>query len=81
MSNTELIAANLRGELARQNITQSDVAKKLGFSENTATSRFTGRTPFTTTELEGIGEMLDMDLYQLMTAALRPLKALNVMRV
>lgn len=80
MTTTELIAANLKGELARQNRTQKDVADLLGFSANTATSRFKGHTPFTTTELEKIGGMLGMDLYQLMTVALRPINAINAIR-
>lgn len=80
MSTSQLIASNLKGELARRGKTQKDVAETLGFSENTCNSRFNGVTPFTTVELEGIGKMFGLDLYQLMTLALRPIDGIKAVR-
>ena len=48
MSETETIARNLSGELARHRKTQAALAKELGMSEKTVSERLRGKGAFDT---------------------------------
>lgn len=72
MSETETIARNHSGELARYRKTQAALAKELGMSEKTVSERLRGKGSFTTDQLEKTATMLGMSLYQLMIKLLQP---------
>lgn len=77
MSETETIARNLSGELARHRKTQAALAKELGMSEKTVSERLRGKGAFDTEQLEKAAGMLDMSLYQLMIKLLQPIDGIN----
>lgn len=77
MSETETIARNLSGELARHRKTQAALAKELGVSEQYISKRLQGEGPFTTEQLEKAAGMFGMSLYQLMIKLLQPIDAIK----
>lgn len=77
MSETETIARNLSGELARHRKTQAALAKELGMSEKTVSERLRGKGAFDTEQLEKTAAMLGMSLYQLMLKLLQPIDGIN----
>lgn len=77
MSETETIARNLSGELARHRKTQATLAKELGMSEKTVSERLRGKGAFDTEQLEKTAAMLGMSLYQLMLKLLQPIDGIN----
>lgn len=77
MSETETIARNLSGELARHRKTQAALAKELGVSEQHISKRLHGEGSFTTEQLEKAAGMLGMSLYQLMTLLLQPIDGIK----
>lgn len=77
MSETETIARNLSGELARHRKTQATLAKELGMSEKTVSERLRGKGAFDTEQLEKAAAMLGMSLYQLMIKLLQPIDGIN----
>lgn len=77
MSETETIARNLSGELARHRKTQAALAKELGVSEQNISKRLQGKGSFTTEQLEKAAGMLGMSLYQLMIKLLQPIDGIN----
>lgn len=77
MSETETIARNLSGELARHRKTQATLAKELGMSEKTVSERLRGKGAFDTEQLEKAAAMLGMSLYQLMIKLLQPIDGIK----
>lgn len=77
MSETETIARNLSGELARHRKTQAALAKELGMSEKTVSERLRGKGAFDTEQLEKAAAMLGMSLYQLMIKLLQPIDGIK----
>lgn len=77
MGETETIARNLSGELARHRKTQAALAKELGVSEQNISKRLQGEGSFTTEQLEKAAAMLGMSLYQLMIKLLQPIDGIN----
>lgn len=77
MSETETIARNLSGELARHRKTQAALAKELGVSEQYISKRLQGEGPFTTEQLEKAAGMFGMGLYQLMIKLLQPIDGIK----
>lgn len=77
MSETETIARNLSGELARHRKTQAALAKELGVSKQNISKRLQGEGSFTTEQLEKTAAMLGMSLYQLMLKLLQPIDGIN----
>jgi transcriptional regulator with XRE-family HTH domain len=54
----ELIAANVRAELARASVSANSMAQRLGLPQSTFGRRMTGEVPFTAEEIAGIaGEL------------------------
>jgi len=80
MSETETIARNLSGELARHRKTQAALAKELGMSEKTVSERLRGKGAFDTEQLEKTAAMLGMSLYQLMLKLLQPIDGISQVR-
>ena len=77
MSETETIARNLSGELARHRKTQATLAKELGMSEKTVSERLRGKGAFDTEQLEKAAGMFGMSLYQLMIKLLQPIDGIQ----
>lgn len=77
MSETETIARNLSGELARHRKTQAALAKELGMSEKTVSERLQGKGAFDTEQLEKAAGMFGMSLYQLMIKLLQPIDGIK----
>ena len=81
MNETETIARNLSGELARHRKTQAALAKELGMSEKTVSERLRGKGAFDTDHLEKTAPMLGMSLYQLMLLLLQPIDSITKFHV
>ena len=77
MDETETIARNLIGELARHRKSQSQLAKELGMSEKTISERLRGKGAFDTDQLEKIAKLFGMSLYQLMILLLQPIGSIT----
>ncbi len=77
MDETETIARNLSGELARHRKSQSQLAKELGMSEKTISERLHGKGAFDTDQLEKIAKLFGMSLYQLMILLLQPIGSIT----
>lgn len=62
----ERVAAEVRAELARQQMSQSELAKRLGVAQQTVSRRMTGEVPFDIAELATIAELLGVPMSQLL---------------
>jgi transcriptional regulator with XRE-family HTH domain len=58
----EQVAANLRAEIARQRISQRDLANYLGLSQQSVSARLLGRIPLDVNELVRVAEFLNVPL-------------------
>ncbi len=56
------VAANVRAELARRRITQTDVAERLGVSRQNVAKRLNGSVDFRVGELISIANMLGITI-------------------
>lgn len=65
----ERVAANVRAELARKGITQTDLAAKLAKSQPFVSRRLSGRVPFDVADLAAIASVLDITVADLVVAA------------
>lgn len=63
------VAENVRGWMARRNVTQTALAKRLGCSQPVISRRVRGEIPFDLDELIEIAVVLDIDLSELMDGA------------
>jgi len=52
------VAANIRAELARQRVSQAQVAERLGLSQAAVSRRLTGQTPFELDEVAAVADLL-----------------------
>lgn len=59
---TETTASNVRAELARKDMTQSQAALKLGISKQAMSSKLNNKTAFTLLELGHLAQILDVDI-------------------
>lgn len=66
---SERIASNVRAEMARRRITQTEIAKKAGIPQSGLSRRLVGSTPFTVNEIERIAEVLDIQVNELIGEA------------
>lgn len=57
-SSTEHVAANVRAEMARHRVTQTQIAAALGFSQAAVSRRLRGSVPFDVTELAVVAGLL-----------------------
>lgn len=68
-THAQRIAANVRAELARKQVTQADIAERLHFSRAAIGRRTSGHVDFKITELYVIAEMLDVPVSALLGEA------------
>ena len=59
------VAANVRAELARRRITQTDVAERLGVSRQNVAQRLNGSVDFRVGELISIANMMGITIVDL----------------
>jgi transcriptional regulator with XRE-family HTH domain len=59
---TEVIAGNVRAELARQRIGQRQVAEHLQLNQQQVSRRLLGQVAFTAPELRAVAELLDLSV-------------------
>lgn len=62
---TDVVASNVRAEMARRRITQRDVATALGIAHSAVSHRLTGRTTFDVNELAVIAGLLGVEVAHL----------------
>ena len=65
----ERIAANVRAELARKGITQTDLALRLKKSQPFVSRRLSGSVPFNVADLDSIATVLDISIASLVEVA------------
>lgn len=63
---TALVAAEIRASMGRLGVRQSELARKLGESDQWLSMRLRGRTPLNINEILRIARALGVDLYQLL---------------
>lgn len=68
---TDTVAAEVRAELARRNISRTDAAAHLGMSRTLLWQRLRGESPFTVAELEALAELLDVPVSQFLPTSAR----------
>jgi transcriptional regulator with XRE-family HTH domain len=56
----ERVTANVRAEVARKRVSQSDLAEALGLSQQAASRRLLGKVEFSFTELEAVAKLLEI---------------------
>ena len=69
-SETELMRANIRGEMAR-------IAKAIGCERPLANKKLTGKKDFTVSDLEKIADMFGMTLFQFTAVLLQPIDSIK----
>lgn len=69
MSNTPgvQVGANVRAEMARRGITQTQLAEQIGRSQPQLSKRLTGAIPFDINELTAVAEALSVPIEKLTT--------------
>ena len=63
---SELVAAEVRAEMARRNRRGIDLAEHLDISGAALSAKLNGRTPFTLNELQRVADWLDVPLVVLL---------------
>lgn len=58
------VAAEVRAEMARKKLTQTDVAQRLGVAQATVSRRLTGEVAFDVAELDQIAGLLGVAVQQ-----------------
>ncbi len=66
----EIVAGEVRAEMARQKRSQDNLATELGWTQAFLSRRLTGKLAFSTNEIEQMASVLGVPLSQL--AAIRP---------
>ena len=69
MSNTPgvQVGANVRAEMARRGITQTQLAEQIGRSQPQLSKRLTGASPFDINELTAVADALSVPIEKLTT--------------
>lgn len=65
-SQSDIVAGNLRAEMARQRLTSNDLASFLSISQSSASRRINGDTAIPTKEIAPICEFLGIDVTRLL---------------
>jgi transcriptional regulator with XRE-family HTH domain len=60
----QLVAAEVRAEMARQRMSQAGLAKLLGVAQQTVSRRLVGEVPFDVAELARIADLLGVPMTQ-----------------
>jgi transcriptional regulator with XRE-family HTH domain len=61
----ESIASEVRAEMARRSLTQTDLAARLGWNQSMLSRRLSGEVAFSTTDIEQLANALSVPLGQL----------------
>ncbi|NMW64622.1 helix-turn-helix transcriptional regulator [Mobiluncus mulieris] len=69
LSTREIVASNVRAEMARRNRQFGELAEILGVSRPTLRRSMAGKRDFTVTEMEEIARWLNMPLMNLMNTS------------
>ena len=80
-SETELMRANIRGEMARRGMTHEDIAQAIGCERPLANKKLTGKKDFTVSDLEKIADMFGMTLFQFTAVLLQPIDSIKQFKV
>ena len=64
---TEMVAAEVRAEMGRAQVTQTKLAQELGRSDMYVSRRLTGQVAFDMAELERIAEVLQVPVNRLLS--------------
>jgi transcriptional regulator with XRE-family HTH domain len=65
----ERVVGEIRAEMARQDVTQAEVAQKLGVTQQTLSKRFAGLKPFDLLEVERLADILGVPVRQFLNGA------------
>lgn len=63
---TQLVAANIRAEMARQRIPQAAIAAALGITQQSVSNRINGRVPIDVDELAVFARLLSVPVASLL---------------
>lgn len=63
---TATVAANIRSHMARQRVSQLELARRLGFSQSKVSRRLSGDFPITVDELESFARVLGITVADLL---------------
>ncbi|HEY3261291.1 MAG TPA: helix-turn-helix domain-containing protein [Pseudonocardiaceae bacterium] len=63
------MAAEVRAEMARQNVPQRELGRVLGLSQGAAWRRLKGEVPFDVSELSKVADLLGVPMTQFLPAA------------
>ena len=80
-SETELMRANIRGEMARRGMTQEDIAQAIGCERPLANKKLTGKKDFTVSDLDKIADMFGITLFQFTAVLLQPIDSIKQFKV
>lgn len=61
----DVAIAEIKAEMARQDLSQTELGERLGWGQTTVSKRLTGTVPLRVTEIEQIAEALGVSLEQL----------------
>lgn len=61
------VAANVRAEAARMNVTQAQIAEVIGKTQQVVSSKMRGQTPFQLDELAVVAPLMSMTVAELIT--------------
>lgn len=62
MTYADSIAGNVRAEMSRRQVTQSELANKIGMSQAQLSYRLNGRVEFKPSEIEKIARLFDLPI-------------------
>lgn len=65
MTYADSIAGNIRAEVSRREINQTDLAQHLGISQAQMSSRLRGRVEFKPSEMENIANFMGVEIEEL----------------
>jgi transcriptional regulator with XRE-family HTH domain len=68
----EIVAAEVRAQLARRKLSGVRAARALGWSQNYISRRLSGTVPFDVTDLAAIAELLEVPMTTFFEVASRP---------
>lgn len=68
---TQRVASEVRAEVARQNVTQYDLAEVLGVAQPSVSRRLTGKHPFDTDELDKLAAFFDVPVDRFLAVPVR----------
>ena len=68
----DIVAGNIRAEAARLGLTQVELGRRLGMSQNQITTRWKGQRPWQLDELDSVASVLGVSVQDLVTDTQNP---------